>query len=70
MYVFMGLNASDKIAQMELNKIISNIMKNGWSKKEYFQGFDCETITFKICKIFEHMEVYKTIYEGLVKPLY
>ena len=36
-----------KKCNMELNKIILSNITNGWSKKVYVKGFDCEKITFK-----------------------
>ena len=35
---------SNKIVDMEQNKIILNSMPNVWSKQAYVQGFHCETI--------------------------
>ena len=32
----------------ELNEILWNSMANSWSKQVYVQGFECESITFKI----------------------
>ena len=37
--------ASDKIGKTELNKILLNTIPNGWNKKAYIQGFDCEKLT-------------------------
>ena len=34
------------------------------------QGFDCESITLKICNIFECMEIAEYIFEGVVGPSY
>ena len=39
--VFPGGKGSENVGEMELNKIILNIIPNGCSKKEYVQGFDC-----------------------------
>ena len=44
---FTGVTISDKIGVTELNEIILNSMSNSWSKQAYFQGFDCESISFK-----------------------
>ena len=38
--------ASDKIGEMELNKIILNSMPNGWIKQAYVKGFYFEAINF------------------------
>ena len=48
--LFPGATMSDNIGVTELNNILSNSMPNSWSKQAYVQGFDCETIPFKICK--------------------
>ena len=39
----LGANATDNIGVTELNGILLNGMKNGWSKQAYVQGFYCET---------------------------
>ena len=44
---FLGAKGSGKICQMDLNKILLNRMRNGWSKQDYMQDFYCEIITFK-----------------------
>ena len=46
-------------------------MPNIWSKPVYVQGFDFETIYFKISvNILECMEIAESIYEGVVTPSY
>ena len=50
--VFPGAKASDKICEAEINGIFLNSMPNSWSRREYVQGFYCESITLKICKHF------------------
>ena len=44
---FPGAKSNYNISETELNKIILNIIPNGWSEQVYVQGFDCETITFR-----------------------
>ena len=46
-------------------------MPNIWSKPVYVQGFDFETIYFKISvNMLECMEIAESIYEGVVTPSY
>ena len=46
-------------------------MNNVWSRQAYVQVFDCEYIAFKkAVNIFEHMEIAKSIYKGVVEPSY
>ena len=46
-------------------------MTHRWIKQAYFQGFDCETITFfKHLNIFEWIDIYGTVYKFLVEPYY
>ena len=52
---------------MELNIILLNSMPNEWISKAYMHGFYCESITLKICKCFERMEIVESIYEGVVQ---
>ena len=42
-----GAKESDKIGETDLHGILLNSMTNGWIKKAYGKGFDCENITFK-----------------------
>ena len=44
---FPGAKAGEKIVDMELNYIILNSIRNGWSRQTYLQGFDREYITLK-----------------------
>ena len=46
--LFPGATLSDKIGVTELNKNMLNSMPNIWSMQAYVQGFDCESILFKI----------------------
>ena len=40
-----------------------------WSRQDYVQGFDYESITFKkTVNMFGHMEIADYIYEGVVEP--
>ena len=52
----------DNIGKMEINKILLNMMSNGWSKQVFVQGFDSE----KSVNMFECMVISRTIYEGVV----
>ena len=53
----------------ELNEILLNSKPNSWSNRECVQGFDCESVNFKAdVKMFEHMEIEGSIYEGVVEP--
>ena len=55
--VFPGAKASYKICVTEINKLLLNRMLNIWSKQAYVQGFDSESMIFKISvNIFERME--------------
>ena len=38
------------IGKTELNEILLNSMSNRWIKQANVHGFDCETITLKICQ--------------------
>ena len=42
----------DKIGVTELNEILSNSILNSWSNQAYVQGFDCESISFKLAANF------------------
>ena len=62
---------SDKMGVTKLNEVILNSIPNSWSNQEYVQGFDCGSILFKISpNMFDHMELSKGIYEGVVLPSY
>ena len=62
---------NDKIVLTELNEILLNSMTSSWSKQVYVKGCYCESITFKkAVNMFEHMEIAKYIYEGVVEPSY
>ena len=50
--VFPWGKSINKIGETEFNKIILDGMPNGWSKQACVQGFNSETITYKICKYF------------------
>ena len=41
---FPGDTTADNIGVTEQNEIIFNSMPNSWSKQEYVQSFDCESI--------------------------
>ena len=47
---FPRLKASDRNGDMELNKILLNIMSNVHIKQAYVQGFEYETVDLKCCK--------------------
>ena len=67
--VFMGLNVNNKICDKELNEILLHSMTNGWGEQTFLQGFDFEAVPFlMVTNMFEHMEVVKSIYEGVVDP--
>ena len=67
----MGATLNDNIGVTELNKTLLNIMPIIWSRQDYVQGFDYESITFKkTVNMFEHMEISESIYEGIVEPSY
>ena len=62
---------TDKIGVTELNEILLNSTPNSWYKQTYVQGFDFESISFKMSvNIFECMEIAESIYEGVVTPSY
>ena len=66
---FLGANLTDKIGVTKLNKILISSIPNIWSKRAYVEGFDCESITFKkAVNMFERMEIFESIYEGVVEP--
>ena len=68
---FTGENLTDKIVGTKLNEILLNSMPNSWSKQAYLKGFDCEYITLKrAVNMFESMEIYESIYEGVEEPSY
>ena len=46
---FLGATLDDNIGVTELNEILLNGMPNIWSNQAYVQGFDCESISLKIC---------------------
>ena len=57
---------TDKIGVILLNSI-----PNSWYKQTYVKGFDCESITFKkYLNMFERMEIFESIYEGVVELSY
>ena len=49
---FPGGTLDNKTDVTELNKIPLNIMLNIWSKYDFFKGFNCESISFKILLIY------------------
>ena len=62
---------TDEISVTKLDEILLNSMPNSWSRHVYVQGFDCESVTFKkYFNMFEHMEISKSIYEGVVEHSY
>ena len=62
---------ANKMGVTELNGILLNSVTNSWSKQEYVQGFDCDTISFeKAVNMFQRMEIAEIIYEGVVTPSY
>ena len=68
---FPGETLDDKIGVTESNKILLNSMTNSWSKRDYEQGFDCVSINFKkSVNMLESMEIYESIYKGVVEPSY
>ena len=67
MTVFPGVKVSDKIGETEVKQIPLNSMPNIWIKQAYVQGFYYETITLNSVNMFEHMEIYEAIYEGVIK---
>ena len=57
------------IGVTELNKILLKSMSNILYRQAYVQGFYCESITFKkAVNMFDQMEIYESIYEGVVEP--
>ena len=42
-------------------------MPNRFFRQAYVQGFDCKTLTKKLVKMFEPMEIEEYIYEGVVE---
>ena len=53
---FPGATMAEKMGVTDLNKILLNSIPNSWSKQDYIQGFDCDTISFKeSVNIFERM---------------
>ena len=53
-----GANISEIFCVTGLNEIFLNSTSNIWSKQVYFQGNDCEYITFKSAvKMFELKEI-------------
>ena len=53
------------------SEILLNSTPNSWYKQTYVQGFDFESISFKMSvNIFECMEIAESIYEGVVTPSY
>ena len=55
----------------KLNEILLGSTPNSWSKKEYLQAFDCESINFKAAvNMFELVEISQSIYEGAVEISY
>ena len=62
---------TDKIGVTKLKDILLNSMPNIWSNQAYVQGFYCKYISFKkAVNMFERMEIYESIYEGVVTPSY
>ena len=45
--VFPGLNYSNNMGEVVINKILLRSMPNVWSKQDYLQGFRFETVTLK-----------------------
>ena len=68
---FPGTTMYEKMGVTELNEILSNSMPNSWSKKAYVQSFDWKNISLKkFVNMFDQMEIYESIYEGVVKSSY
>ena len=66
-----GDTLSDKIGKTELYEFLLNCMPNSWSKQAYVKVLDCEYISFKkYVNMFELMDIFESIYEGVVEPSY
>ena len=71
MAFFPGETLNDKIDITKLNEILLNSMPNIWSRHAYVQDFDCKSINFKkTVNMFERMEIFESIYKGVVEPSY
>ena len=54
-----------------MNENLLNSMPNSWIKQACMQGFDCGYIFFKKSfNMFELIDIFESIYEGVVEPLY
>ena len=66
-----GGKLTEKNGMMGLNEILLNSMFNILINQAYVQGFDCESISFKkTVNMFERMDIYESIFEGVVQHYY